>query len=149
MNWEALAWAIDCEGHIGIKKRKKPFNYQAIVKIAMCDKEFPERMKEIFRCGTIHKRERAVNQRPLYTWVIQAQSEIEKILMNCLPFFILKGEKAKVMLDFLKYKSLPRRTHANGHFAPYPKEIWDKYEIYYQEIRNLTKDKRGIKEWLR
>jgi hypothetical protein len=145
MNWEALAWAIDCEGCISIKKRMKPTNYQALVRIAMCDKEFPEKMKEIFQCGNVSKLERGNNkQRPLYTWAIQKGEDVENILRNCLPYFIIKKKKAEVVLAFIEYQKMQgHRTPTTGRMHKYPEHIWKTYDDFYRQIRKLTNDNRN------
>jgi len=145
MNFEALAWAIDCEGSLKLVKRKKihgKYNptYQAHIQIAMCDKEFPYKMKEIFQCGNVYLRTREkLDQRPLWSWIVQKQTDVERLLKNCLPYFILKREKAEEMLVFLKIKGDNNHrdliTGRYGHIDP-AKLVC--YEKHYQRVRQLT-----------
>lgn len=141
-NYEALAWAIDCEGSICFIKRKKKNWFSVIVQIGMCDREFPESMKRIFKCGNLYKQERPnPRHRDFYWWRVQKQSDVEKLLINCLPFFIVKGKKARMALDILKYKKTltrHRRDGNTGRFLPSPPEAIKQFNIFHEQIKALT-----------
>ena len=145
MNYQALAWAIDCEGSIIIVKRKptkeRRGGYQATVQIAMCDKEFPIAMKEIFKCGTIQVRKRYKDNkkhRDLYFWLVQNQKDTKRILENIEPYLIVKKEKARIVLEFLKYRGTLERSNITGQYEKFPQEVWDRYENYFRQVRELT-----------
>ncbi len=77
--------------------------------------------------------------------MVQRQEDVEMLLMNCLPYFIIKKEKAETVLAFLNFKRGLNHTNAKtGRFEPYPDYVWKTFENFYQRIRTLTKDNRSV-----
>lgn len=147
MNYEGLAWVIDCEGSVIIKKRrpteKARGGYQAVIEISMCDKPFLVKMKEEFKCGTLQVRQRFKDNnkhRDLHKWMIQNQKDTQRILENIEPYLIIKREKAKIILEFLKYREnyLNRKNEESGRFRKHEDGVWEKYEGYFRGVRALT-----------
>jgi hypothetical protein len=104
-DWARLAGLIDGEGCVRIetilhgKNRKRPF-WQLNLAIPNVDPRIPLWCRTMFG-GTIHKRvyKNGSGWRTCYTWYA-SQGKAERILANCLPYFIAKREQAEIALAF-------------------------------------------------
>ena len=145
MNWQALAWAIDCEGSVKLAKRKKPLEYHPAIEISMCDYDFLDELLAHFQMGTITIRQRRFPHRDLYCWKIQRKEHLFFVLPKIIPYLIIKKQKAQILLQFLQIK----KDYRDPYIKRSEKVILERrqrYELCYQTIKNLTVDNRKPKQ---
>lgn len=143
-DWIRLAAFIDGEGTIAIKNLStKSGRYsQLIVAISNTDPRLPVWCKENFG-GLLYASDsnakKSSKQRRYYRW-ITFSAQAEKIVRNCLPYFLLKREQAEVALT---YRTTFR--YRTGHGS---KQMIDAAELMLRQAcrEELHRLKRQIPE---
>jgi len=139
-----IAGMIDGEGSICLSLRKDKRHFNQItptIQISNNNKEMLEWIQnKLEGIGCIHK-----GKTNCYIYEIWTPVIIEKLLYELLPYLLIKGDQAKVMLNFLKNKVNRyklRTRDSNGCFnlaSPIP----DFYYSSYQKMKELNSRGKG------
>lgn len=132
-----LAGLIDGEGYIGImmnrRGNKKNFHsakdyiYTPVLKVCMTDKDTIEWLYRSFG-GTFETRKAHHNAKESYGWMCR-KALVGKFLRYLYPYLRVKKKQAEIIFRFPIGKP--------GILLS--KEIWDKRDKLYEEIRTLNK----------
>jgi len=132
-----LAGYIDGEGYLGIIPNYKKSSYTAKLKIASVNKEIIDWLKDSYG-GSIWKRKFTDNSKDAYSWTLEGKNLLP-LLEKVKPYLKLKGKQAELLIRKEKIK---RDMHQYNKGARsgicYPKEIKDKFDYFYKEIRRLN-----------
>lgn len=110
-DWAKMAAYIDGEGSIGIRLRKAGPRNKAdrhVITVVLCnsDPRLITWAQDLFCVGSLSIRKiwnpdapgRIKSRRPSYIWEVQAK-RAEWLLKNCLPYFTIKVEQARICLE--------------------------------------------------
>jgi hypothetical protein len=105
-----LAGLIDGEGCLDMRvvsKKDGRIRYPCRIHITNTHLGLVEWLKAKIGHGCYCRDIRATRTtKPAYTFVISATNDVKAILDRCMPYFIVKRDKAIEMLEFIKAKSL-------------------------------------------
>lgn len=141
---EKLIWAagfFDGEGCITCYRaniNKKPLKHNFGLTLAVTQKSKKSLLifQELFG-GSIKYYEKHKNSKKYYVFTLTAEESVIKCLKKLLPYLIEKREEALLALKFepIMKKRLKYRTM--------PKEVYDKKESLYFQIKNIKDVKYG------
>jgi len=147
-----LAGLIDGEGCMEIQKRKKPecflgYYYVARVRITSTDKEIIEWLKESFG-GWISERKGVDRNRDSWEWCL-SYGKAKKFIEKVCPYLKIKKKQAEILREFYRtfgknsYRIVENRLgRGTGYHKELKKEILEKREKLYQQIKALNKKGR-------
>jgi hypothetical protein len=120
-----LAAIIDGEGclSIGAGRRQKwgVINYNPIVSVANTDVRLIDWLVANFGGNFFIQKQQTPRNKQAYVWRLLAKREIELLLLAVMPYLIVKDERAKILLEFVR---LPRMADPNKR-----KELFDKLTV--------------------
>lgn len=103
-----LACAIDGEGNVGLTNSKGSSfsnHYAPVIKITNTKKEFVEKASEIMKINLSYiMRSYKDGWKELYATVTGKQSKVKAVLIEVLPFLIIKREQAKLVLEWIQIR---------------------------------------------
>lgn len=138
-----IAGFFDGEGGIGITRKLTHNSYQ--LRLSICNTNF-EVIKLIHEItgGSLYFEKRVGDKQILQRQPI-ARLQIggklaEKLLIDCLPYLIVKKPQAELGIEFSQWWwTLPRnKKGVMGRFA-FTQEMWNTAEQYYEKMRELNK----------
>ncbi len=139
-----LAGIIDGEGYVGIMKHKRyddlsKKHYQAVIKVAMSDKELITWLKKSFG-GSFEIRDfDNPNWKTSYCWSIRGQ-KVRPIIEKVLPYLRVKNKQAIYCLQLLKIQEKVKRFRKiNGTFLNHTEEDLNKIIEIFSEVKKLNK----------
>ena len=145
--WERgyAAGLIDGEGCIQIKKvmprGKRNTEYSLAININMTDIESLDFMFGVFG-GKLYKNiQRIENCLPVHRWEI-TRDQAKKFLKQILTFLKVKKSQAELAIRFQELRK--KEARENGRYRPISQFKLDKYEQFYQEMRNLKTSNAGV-----
>ena len=146
--WERgyAAGLIDGEGCISIKKvsnfnTKRNVEYSLQININMTDIESLDFMFGGFG-GRLYKNLQSIENRlPVNRWEI-TREPAKKFLKQILPFLKVKKSQAELAIRFQELRKKEERE--NGRYRPIPQFKLDKYEQFYQAMRNMKISNAGV-----
>ena len=142
-----LACALDTEGHISLFKthpRGKPY-LTARIGIANTNLNFLQRICWLAG-GNIRYKDEA--KFICLQWQLYGQKRVLEFLECVFPYLIIKRERAKVVIDFCRYRL---RYSGRGRFRLYDDKDWgynDRMKAVI-EAENIARKIRGESQWLR
>jgi hypothetical protein len=97
-----MAGAIDSEGHITIGKDTRKNNTSYNVRVGLTNTFLPllKSAQVIYGGGICSAGSK--NPKPVSIWYISEKKSIERCILSILPYLIVKRERAKLMLDFVR-----------------------------------------------
>jgi len=116
-----LAGLIDADGSVGINKHKLKWkdnpwtHFHPIIQICNTNKTLLEYAKLIMdHKNRIYKKTVASStdkhniqhKKPVYSLKVLSISDCEHVLLQILPYLIVKKQQAKLLLDFLSFKKM-------------------------------------------
>ena len=112
-------WAacfIDCEGYIGVYRRKRRANgYTFVVGGASTDTRAVRKMQRILG-GSVYPDTppKKSNWNQGWRWMLSNKQAAEALEL-LLPYFVIKREQAELALEFRKYKRKPKQEINYDH----------------------------------
>ena len=128
-----LAGLIDADGCIIFRKRKDSKMPRASVRIANNSKALMDKLQEVIPEGCVYETFYERGTTMSYQFCIERIDVIDVVLKQLVKYLIVKKEKAKVVLEFIKIRKQlkPKRT-SRGTFAktePNP-VVWALYKKF-------------------
>lgn len=124
-----IAMAFDCEGTITIARDRNPnghFRYRSFLRCANTDKRLPLFLQRHIGGSIYRKPARKANHKLAWDWYFLGGNErTEQVLLDILPYLIMKDEQAKALLEFIRL----------GHNEKTPEQR----EIIFQKMRILNR----------
>ena len=140
-DWIRLAAFIDGEGAIYVKPvhgQNRKYT-QLVISIANCDPRLPMWCKETFG-GSVHRTKsnprHNAKWREAWSWRIYS-STAEGVLVNCLPYFLLKKEQADVALA---YRKTFLSKYGKGAGRELSEEDFAKRESFEIQLKKLQRE---------
>jgi len=96
--YQLIAWSIEWEGAIGIKKTKGYNNYYTELTISNTEIELLEEFKNTVKIGTISNGYKVKDGSDVYFWRLN-RKEIEKHLPQILPYLTIKWRQAELVIQ--------------------------------------------------
>lgn len=117
-----LACAIDGEGSISLHGEKKPTKglHIALI-ISNTNLSFAKKAREITGVGTIRTDYRK-GRKPIHRWNVQSNFIARKILVQILPYLIIKKELAELAIAYATSRIKTVRESRSGWWVPLTKE---------------------------
>ena len=108
ISWQYLAGMIDADGSIGTTRTGMNRNIVGRVIIANTNHDFLQSIKEEFGGSlSLRKQGSKPNWKPFGS-ISWTNRRAEIVLENILPFLIIKQEQAKLVLELIKMKNMPK-----------------------------------------
>lgn len=130
-----LACAIDTDGHISIQKRKNKVKGK-LYDICLPEIGFTNNNYDISKkFGDFFQIKPCLCK---YTWRVYTHNtkKIMETLTECLPYLIVKKEKAGLMIEYCKF-----RLRKQNVYGRYEKDL-----LFYDEMRSLNSISRRRRE---
>lgn len=149
--WAYLAGIIDGEGTIGLtlittQRRGGYKHLRPYIHVSNTNLKLFGYLNIRIAQRPLVKQHGDAKRKPVYVWKLQAWPLIEVMLKNCLPYLILKGEQAKLLLEWHSNKQDKRFIKGSaifdekGHFLGHRKiEIPNEELAYWREMKRLNK----------
>lgn len=138
IDWARLAAFIDGEGSILISKHKsrerQNYQYNLEVVVSGTDVRLIRWLQDTFsgRVYIICPSPKSFrSNKPCQTWRI-FEERAEAVLLRCLPYFIVKGEQAKIALDF---RALKRQGSKGRKLTP---EVLQQRDEFRQKMQVMN-----------
>jgi len=117
-----FAGVFDGEGtcSIGAGQKETCINYNAVMSVTNTDKRLIDWIQQTFGGWVTLAKRQVGNQKEAWMWRTTKKDHIEKLLLQILPYLIIKREQAKVLLNFVR---LPRHLNDASLRAKYWQEL--------------------------
>lgn len=150
ISWEYMAGIIDADGCINTTKTGAKRNVVGRVTIANTNQEFLHTLKTQFG-GTVSIRKTGAKKgwKP-YGSISWTNRQAEHILLNVLPFLLIKKKQAELCLELIQMRNTSKKERYDYVFNPVTKlpgrvvaqlkpEIRNREETIGEMIRDLNK----------
>lgn len=124
-----IAGIIDGEGYVGMVSRKEQNGYKPLVEVYNTYEQVLVVLAKNTGMGTICVRSYK-NSKDVYMWRVGARIDIYVLLSTILPFLFIKKAQAELLVEYCGKKIA---------------ETWLNEASYYEKLKKLNKQGKGIK----
>lgn len=131
---------FDGEGNIGIEKTGNSRVFVLYLRVGNTHRDALALFHQEYGGHLRFLRQRK-GCKTLYIWEISKMVEVGPILRGWFPHLIVKRPQALLALEYIDYRNKHPRPHGRkrGYGCPYPQEVIDQLQIFYNGMRVLNK----------
>jgi len=123
-----LACAIDCEGHIVISRNGNFIGLE--VTVSNTDFDFIKTFANLTNAHINADPPTKLSKKVIYRARLRNRKDIEKVLSRALPYMIVKREKAKEMLEFVRTHPFNRSEFMKKLSKKYPRDAQGRFTSF-------------------
>jgi len=122
-----LACAIDCEGHIVISRSGKWVGLE--VAVSNTNLDFIRMFAVLTNAHINSELPKKLSKQIIYRARLRSRKDIENVLSQTIPYMIVKREKAKEMLDFVRTHPFNRSEFMKIQSKGYPRDAQGRFNF--------------------
>jgi len=142
-NWGYVAGFLDADGSLTLMKRlnrnKRTSRLEPRITFHNSCKPALEQIQKIIGCGwvSLDKRKHKYRKKCMYTLTVTNFKDISRILCHCLPYLVVKKDRARLLLNFCRIR-LAKADLTHKH--PWNTTSYGEEELnIFKEMKRLNK----------